>query len=188
MKKYIFIIIAGVLLICGAFFFFTKDNGPKETELTEVQKIITKELETDYPKTPREVVKLYNRIVECYYSEETDQKDISDEELKALSKQMLQLLDEEVLLANQEEEYYNFVLDEIKVFEVNDTYIVESTVCDSNDVQYVTDPNNGDKLAYVSTSYLMNSLEKIYQKFILREDEKGKWKILYYMKGEPWNE
>lgn len=188
MKKYIFIIIVGILLICGAFFFFTKDNRQKETELTEVQKIITKDLETDYPKTPREVIKLYNRIVKCYYSEEKELENISKEELKALSKQMLQLLDEEVLLANQDEEYYGFVLDDIKVFEANDTYIVESTVCDSNDVQYVTDPNNGDKLAYVPTSYLMNSLEKIYQKFILRENENGKWKILYYMKGEPWNE
>ena len=188
MKKYIFIIIAGVLLICGAFFFFTKDNGQKETELTEVQKIITKDLETDYPKTPREIVKLYNRIVECYYSEEKKREDISKEELKALSKQMLQLLDEEVLLANQEDEYYNFVLDEIKVFEANDTYIVESEVCGRNDVQEVIDPNNGDKLAYVGASYFMNTLETIYQKFILREDENGKWKILYYMKGEPWNE
>ena len=75
MKKYIFIIIAGVLLICGAFFFFTKDNGQKETELTEVQTIITKDLDANYPKTPREVVKLYNRIVKCYYSEEKESEE-----------------------------------------------------------------------------------------------------------------
>ena len=188
MKKYIFIIFVCVLLICGAFFFFTKDNGQKETELTEAQTIITKDLENDYPKTPRAVVQLYNRIVECYYSEETDEERISEEELKSLSNQMLQLLDEELLLLNQEEEYYSFILDDIKVYEANDTYIAESVVCDTNHIQYITDPNNGDKLAYVTSSYLMNTLEKISQQFILREDENGKWKILYYMKGEPWNE
>ncbi len=187
--KIIVIIAACVLLICGGFFFSMQEDGPSETELTEVQKLITKDLENDYPKTPREVVKLYNRIVECYYGTE-----LKKEELKDLSLQMRKLLDEELLLLeeNSEENYYNSVLSEVAYYEANEMYIVEANVCASNEVEFITDKDKGDKLAEVAVSYFIkkgqNDFFKTYQDFVLREDEDGRWKILHWKEGEAWNE
>ena len=56
--------------ICGSFYVVndkSKRANQKEKVLTEVQRIKTKDLDKNYPQTPREVVKLYNRIVKCYY-------------------------------------------------------------------------------------------------------------------------
>lgn len=186
--KVILIIAVCVCLICGGFYVFMQEDAQKETELTEVQKIITKNLENDYPKTPREVVKLYNRIVESYYETEME-----NEELKQLSQQMRKLLDEELLLVNTEEEYYNSVLSDIAYYEANKMYIVESDVCASNEVKFITDQSNGDSLAYVNASYFIKRGEdfaKTYQEFVLRKDEKGRWKILtfYSTEGESWDE
>ena len=186
-KSTITIIIICVLLICGGFYVFTQNDTQKETELTEVQKIITKDLENDYPKTPREVIKWYNRIVECYYDDDKE-----NEGLEELSLQMQKLLDEELLLVNGGEDYYNSLLTEVAYYESNEMYIVETDVCPTNQVKLITDKEKGDNLAYVTASYFLkignNDFSKTYQEFILREDEEGKWKILYMKKGEAWDE
>lgn len=187
--KSIVIIVLCVLLICGGFFFFMQEDEKSETELTEAQKIITKDLENDYPKTPREVVKLYNRIVKCYYG-----TDLENKELKDLSLQMRKLLDEELLLleANSEENYYNSVLSEVIYYKQNEMYIIEANVCASNEVKEITDKEKGQNLAEVAVSYFIKTGEKdflkTYQDFVLREDKDGKWKILHWKEGEAWNE
>ena len=58
-----------VAAILGGYYFFSqkhKSNVDSEN-LTEVQKLINKDLEKNYPETPREVIKLYNRIIKAYY-------------------------------------------------------------------------------------------------------------------------
>ena len=55
-----------ILLIVGVYYFFTtqrRTSVEDTVELTEIQKLITKNLDTNYPATPREVVKYYNRIL-----------------------------------------------------------------------------------------------------------------------------
>ena len=64
-------------------------------ELTEIQKLITKNLDTNYPATPREVVKYYNRILECFYDDT-----YTDDELESLADQARKLLDDELLENN----------------------------------------------------------------------------------------
>lgn len=59
-------------LVVGAYYYFTvqkRASVEDAVELTEVQKVITKDLDANYPATPREVVKYYNRIVKCFYNE-----------------------------------------------------------------------------------------------------------------------
>lgn len=84
MKKtgIVILTIALIAAICGSFYVVndkSKRANQKEKVLTEVQRITTKDLDKNYPQTPREVVKLYNRIVKCYYGMQ-----YSDEELDAL--------------------------------------------------------------------------------------------------------
>lgn len=187
--KYVIIAIACICVICTGFFFFSEDNKDNEKNLTEVEKVIVKDLENNYPKTPREVVKFYNRIVKCYYgSEEPTEKQLND-----LVDQMMYLMDEDLLLVNPRDTYYNSVVSDINQYKNQKKQLVSTDVCDTNDVKYVTDDKNGeaekDNLAYVDASYFINTDGKFaytYQQFVLRQDAQGKWKILtfYQIQGE----
>lgn len=185
--KYIIIAIACICLLCGGFYLFTNDNPTGEKELTEVEKIIVKDLDGSYPKTPREVIKFYNRIIECYYGN----TEVTDAQLEKLVDQMLCLLDEELRQVNPKDEYLRSVIADRAQYDREKKVVVNSDVCDSNDVQYIDDEKEGstevDKLAYVNTSYFINtdgSFAYTYQQFVLRQDDNGKWKILAFYEVE----
>ncbi len=189
--KLIIIGIACICLICVGFFFFSKDNATIEKELTEVEKLIVRDLEENYPKTPREVVKFYNRIVSCYYGGE-----IKKNELEKLADQMLLLLDDDLLLVNPRDEYINSVENDIAMYKRDNKRVVSTDVCDSNEVTYVNDEKEStsevDKLAYVDASYFSNVNGEFvysYQQFVLRQDEDGRWKILtfYEVEGDSFD-
>ena len=190
MKKIrlIIIAIACICLICGGYFLFSQNNTVSEENLTEVEKVLVKDLKKDYPKTPREVVKFYNRIVKCYYSEK-----LSDKEIEDMVDQMRYLLDEDLLMVNPRDEYYKSVVKDIEDYNSKNKRIVNTDVCDSNDVTYIDDVKDGenevDKLAYVNASYFINTdgqFANTYQQFVLRQDDDGRWKILtfYEVEGE----
>lgn len=190
MKKagYLIIAIACIALIVTGFYFSSRGNAQKEENLTETEKLIVKDLDKDYPKTPREVVKFYNRILGVYYGGEA-----TDEQIEKLVDQSIYLLDEDLLLANPRESYYKNVAADIEAYRSQNKKIVSSDVCSSNDVKYISDVKEGttekDELAYVNASYFVNTNGKFaytYQQFVLRRDEDGRWKILvfYEVEGE----
>lgn len=191
MKKVRVVVVAiiCVSLIVAYYYYLTTKNGNKaeETvELTEVDKLVTKDLEKDYPETPREVVKLYNRIISCYYKEE-----YTDEELYELGDQARALFDAELLENNPREQYFTDLKAEIAEYEENDKQITQSSVCGSSDVLYKT--VDGDECAYVTASYFIKegkNYSKTYQEYVLRKDEDGNWKILvfYQIEGDSSDE
>ena len=67
------------------------NKQPKSTEEEEVVKAsavdiaLERNLTTNYPSTPKEVVKYFGEITQCYYNETFE----SDEQLEALARQML---------------------------------------------------------------------------------------------------
>ena len=96
MKKVRIVIIAVVLvgLVCGGFYYMSSKKDvsvENKTELTTLDKLILKDLESNYPSTPRAVVKLYNQIITCYYSAE-----FKDDEFEKLVDQALLLFDDEI--------------------------------------------------------------------------------------------
>ncbi len=179
MKKttIIVIAIACIALICGGFYFVLSNGaGDSEKELTEVEKILTRDLDNNYPKTPREVIKLYNRILTCYYDSETESED-----LEKLVDQMMHLFDDELLLVNDKETYYASVLADVALFAEKEKVVVETDVCDSNDVKYVQDADKDDEIAYVTASYFVREsgeFYKDYQEHVLRKDADGRWKLV----------
>ncbi len=151
------------------------DSG-NEDELTEIQKVLVKDLEKDYPKTPREVVKFYNRIVACYHDEKT-----TEEQVGKLVDQMMLLFDEDMIAKNPRDVYYEAVVSDIESYKQNKKSITSMKVCDTNEVRYVTDDRNGDSLAFVDVDYFVNTDGQFTISYItigLREDEDGKWKIV----------
>lgn len=187
--KIVLIGIACICLICVGFFFFSKENATTEKELTEVEKLIVRDLEENYPKTPREVVKFYNKIILSYYG-----GTITDKELEKLADQMLLLLDADLLLVNPRDEYIQSIKMDVESYKQAKKRVVSADVCDSNEVTYINDEKEGtsevDKLAYVDTSYFINTNGEFaysYEQFVLRQDDDGRWKILtfYGIEGEP---
>lgn len=187
--KYVIIAIACISVICAGFFLFSQGNQENEKNLTEIEKVIVKDLDNNYPKTPREVVKFYNRIVKCYYGSELP----TEKQVEGLVDQMLCIMDEDLLLVNPRDTYYNSVINDINLYKRDKKQLVSTDVCDTNDVKYVTDEKNDegekDNLAYVDASYFINTDGKFaytYQRFVLRQDAEGKWKILafYQIEGD----
>lgn len=185
MKKTRIVILAIVIVatICTAFYIVnnnSKKESAKEAELTEIQKITTRNMEKDYPATPREVIKFYNRIIKCYYG-----RQYSDDELEQLADQALSMFDDDLLKKNEKESYIESVKSDAAQYEEDNKSISQTDVCDSNDVKYMTD--NGDDIAYVTASYFIkngSSYTKTYQEYVLRKDDDGDWKILTFYKIE----
>ena len=189
MKKAKFIIIGLVCicLICFGFYSFTKDRETLEKDLTEVEKLIVKDLDKNYPKTPREVVKFYMKINRCFYGEK-----LSDEQVNELVDQTLLLLDEDLRGENPRDTFYDSIVSEMEDAQSNNLTIVSVDVCDTNEVKYIDDKKGDgtvDKLAYVKADYFINSdgaFVYSYQEFVLRQDDDGRWKIItfYDIEGE----
>lgn len=173
-----------VALVCGAFYFVkvrSQDNlANGKDNLTEVQRIITKNLTENYPATPREVVKLYNRIITAYYKE-----DYTDQELEQMADQVLLLFDEKLLEVNPRETYLAYLRADIADYANRARYIADARVCDTSEVKYVSDGD--DSLAYVTASYFVrekNEYTRTYQQYVLRKDGDGNWKILGFYQIE----
>ncbi|MCR5677303.1 MAG: hypothetical protein K6G13_04650 [Agathobacter sp.] len=181
------IVVAAILIVAvlvGGFYFTVKrsrvPSKSQQQALTEVEKINTKDLERDYPSTPREVVKFYNRIITAYYFEK-----ISDEELKKMTSQAYVLFDAQLQDNNPSEIYLQSVKAEIAEYKSASKTISHADVCDSNDVRYLTDGN--DKIAYVKASYFMkegSDFSRTHEMYILRKDADGFWRILGYYQIE----
>lgn len=185
MKKVRIVIIAVVLvgLVCGGFYYMSSKKDvsvENKTELTTLDKLILKDLESNYPSTPRAVVKLYNQIITCYYSAE-----FKDDEFEKLVDQALFLFDDELKAKNPKDEYMKTLSNEIEEYKTKNKTISQTAVCSSNDVLYRND--NGDEIAYVNASYFIKEGKdhvKTYEQYVLRKDEKGNWKILGYYEIE----
>ncbi len=191
MKKVRVVVVAivCVTLIVAYYYYLTTKGGKGaegSTELTEIDKIVTRDLENNYPETPREVVKLYNRIITCYYGGEWE-----EEELYQLGDQARALFDEELLENNPRDKYFLALESEIAEYKEKKKEIVSSDVCSSSDVLEKT--VDGDECAYVTASYFMKEgkdYSKTFQEYVLRKDEDGNWKILvfYQIEGNSSNE
>lgn len=183
-KKHIILIgIVCVALLVGGYAVWTNQNGnitSEDVELTKVQQLITKDLSKNYPATPREVVKIYNEIITCFYNET-----YTEEELDTLVDMTLLLMDEELAANNPKEDYLQNVREEINDFKEAERIIVSYTLESSNEIEFGT--IDGRECANVQMSYFIkekNSYSKTYQQYLLRKDDDGKWKILGFEKIE----
>lgn len=172
------IICAG--LVVGYYYYLSHRNDTNTTEdatkVTEVDKILQKDFDEQYPTSPREVVKWYNRIITAYYGEE-----YTDEQLEGMADQARKLLDDELLQYNPKDTYLENLKKDIDNYKTLNKKIVQSSVSDSNDITYAT--VKGASCAYVNAYYFSkegSNYSRTYQEFVLRKDSKGKWKILTF--------
>lgn len=166
------------LVIVMSYFALTKKEEDKNSQLTveaatEVSILMDKDLEKEYPASVREVVKLYLRIITCYYNE-----DLSEEQLVALVDQQRALFDKELLDNNKYGDFMKRLESEIASYKSSKTTVINYQINSNQSVQKWW--NNDRECASVMVVINMNakSLNQVYEKFILRRDDNGRWKIL----------
>ena len=101
-------------------------------------------MEKSYPKTAREVVKFYNRILKCYYSQEYTQ-----EQLVQIAQQARLLMDEELRENNPQDVYLEAVKMDISAYKKEGKKIANMSVDRTNEVEY--DTKKGKDYDYVDS-------------------------------------
>lgn len=183
MKKYLKMVTTVVMiitLIVGCYYYMAH-RKPKaaedDVEVTQLHEVLSKKLDSAYPPTPREVVKFYNRIIECAYGDDYDAAQFQE-----LTAQARKLMDEELLENNPQDSYRLQLQKEVASYKEASRQILQTRVCASDEVKF--DEIKGRKCAYVQAVYFMregkNDFLKTYQSYLLRQDGDGHWKILAY--------
>ncbi|MBQ8970259.1 MAG: hypothetical protein IJ073_02965 [Lachnospiraceae bacterium] len=180
------VIILGVLsaLIIGVFAFLANRRSPaslNETpKLSAVQQLLARNLNSSYPPTPKEVVKLYSEYTRCFYSET-----YTDEELEALAIKSRELLDDE-LVANQTDAQFLLSLKEdIEKWKSEGRSISSYSIASAADVEY--DTFDGYEWARLSCYYSMRvgtNILPVREVFLLRKDFEGHWRIVGWEMGD----
>ena len=167
-------------LVVGYYFYLShrsvSADEQKVSEQTELEKVISRDLAAKYPQTPREVIKFYNRILKLYYDSNT-----KDAEIEMLCDQAMMLFDSDLIQQNPRDVYVASVRSDISTFHARNKKMVTTDVCDTSDVVYKK--MGGNDMAYVLAYYFVSEgsdYQQTYQKYALRKDKSGNYKILAF--------
>lgn len=173
----IVVVLAAVILAC--YYYLGHRTKRQEVEeaavATVVQSVLMRDLEHNYPPTPKEVVKYYAEITECFYNET-----YSDEELVQLANKIQMLYDAELVANKTQEQYLEDLRNDIAEMKGKQLVIASYEVSASTDVEEFTQDGYSCARLYC-TFYLRQpgngSRVPSLERFILRKDEDGHWKI-----------
>lgn len=175
----ILILLFAALAFAGIFFRLNnkQQGGSEEEEVvaaTPIEIALERNLNTNYPGTPKEVVKYFSEITQCYYNETFD----DDEQLEALACQMLKLYDDELVSYKSYEDYMFDLKSDINFYNENGYKISSYAPSQSTDVVFFTE--DGFEWARLWCAYTIKSgkyYKTINEVFVLRKDDKSHWRI-----------
>lgn len=172
-------ILVMVVLALGVLaYFYVINNRIKQVEddvkkITPVQELLVQDLSTNYPNTPKEVVKLYSEITRCFYGEE-----YTEEELVKLAKMSRELFDDELVANQDEDSYIRSLRAEVALYRQQNRVISSFSVASSADVEYYH--YEDDEWAQLIAMYSIRTSGKVEpskERYLLRKDDNGHWKI-----------
>lgn len=144
---------------------------------TTVGQLLAVDMDLNYPANPRDVVVLYSRIIKAFYGEK-----YTDEQLIGLAQHARATFDEELLNYNDFDEYMERLKEEIGVYASKKRVIVDYIIERASDNEFLID--DGVNYAKVKALYYTKEgdsvREKVYEQYTLRQDEDGRWKIVYW--------
>ncbi len=173
-------------LVVGYYFYLSNGSNKADPEpvdaeiMTMSQKVLSRNLESNYPPSPREVVKYFSEITQCFYNEEH-----TDEELKDLALKMRGIYDDELVANQTEEEYLDLLNKDVNEYKSNGRSISGYSPSSSMDVEYFSEDGYEWARLYCIYDVKQNSL--IYKTtlcFILRKDENSHYKIYGWEKQD----
>lgn len=171
------IIIVVLVALIGGYYFYLSNHQKteEETVVTAVQDVLLKNLDTNYPPTPKEVVKYYSDITKCLYNE-----NYTNEQFEQMADKLLALYDDELAENNPRDQYLKDLKSDVDEFLKKGYSIVSYSTSTSTDVEEYT--YEGRKCANLYCIYSIKSgaeYKSSKQIFVLRKDtETGHWKIL----------
>ena len=180
------LVVMAVIAAAVFFGYYQMTSNPKEEEVlvakTEVDKLIQKDMENNYPGTPREVLKFHGRITQCIYNE-----DLKKNQLEELLEQARKLYDDELLELNPWDEHLAALMADIKDYKENERTIMSYTVQNSSQIK--THKVDGQEYAITYLLFILSDkttpLTKSCEKFMLRRDAEGEWKIVGWELADP---
>ncbi len=178
--KTVIIVVILAVIILGYYYYMghrtRKQIAEEPVVATMVQSLLMRDLEHNYPPTPKEVVKYYAEITECFYNET-----YSEEELVQLANKIQQLYDAELVANKTQEQYMQDLREDIVEMKGDQLSIASYEVSASTDVEYFDQGEYSCARLYC-TFYLRrtgnSSRVASLEGCLLRKDEDGHWKIL----------
>lgn len=173
-------LIIGIVLMClvlGYYFYLSQkakaDRQEEMVKVSAVQEVLLRNLETNYPPTPREVIKTYCNIAQCLHNET-----YSDEEFQQLAYKIEMLYDEELIANNRQEQYLLDLKSDIEEFSSQGIVISSYQYTSSTDVEEFKQDGYSWARLYVTFNLRKGTqLTSTREIFLLRKDEAGHWKI-----------
>ena len=150
-----------------------QQKEPPIKEMTVAQELISRNLETNYPPTPKEVVRFYSDITKCFYNEE-----YSDGELEQLADKARQLYDGELAANNEWGQYMIELKSDIEAYKEKSIRVSNYVIPASTDVFYFEE--DGFEFARLYCTYTLSNgsiKQQVEEVFLLRKDENKHWKI-----------
>ena len=145
-----------------------------DVQATAVQKVLMRDLERNYPPSPKEVVKYFAEITKCFYNE-----DYTQDELNQLAEKIQGIYDAELIENKSQEDYLNDLSSEIADMKQMNYTISSYVLSASVDVEEFTE--NGYSCARLYCTFNVkqgsNGTVPSVEQFVLRKDENGHWKI-----------
>lgn len=186
MTKITIFLIFLIVLVVGYYSYLSGKNRTEQQEavMSEVDTALARDLNNNYPATPKEVIKYYNDLIRCFYNE-----DCTNEELQELGRKSLQLFDEELQENNEEDTYLIRLQGEVKNYKDNKRKITSVSLANSTNVDYYT--ADGYSFARISCGYGMTENGKKTSTmlvYLLRRDENRKWKIYGWETADKLND
>ena len=171
-------------VVIGIYFAITrgKNTDTKEipAETSEADALIKKDLDWEYPATPREVLKLYCRITKCLYND-----DLTDEQIKKLVSQVRNLYSFDLLENNAEDEQIAFIKGDRVEYKKDKKTIFSFAIDSANNIEYID--TKAGKTAVIKMYFTLKAganMERSFEEFSLIRQDDGKWKIAAWRQSE----
>ena len=174
--KRIVILILLAAVVVGGFAMLAFRNKPDTATpntLTPVEEVLSRNLDNNYPTTPKEVLKYYSEITRCFYSE-----NYTPEQLAQMAQQSRRLLDDQLRAQQNDEDYLNDLKTSIDIFKSQDRHISSYSISGATDIDYYR--YEGADWAKAFCLFTVRDGKRMVatqEEFLLRKDPKGHWKI-----------
>ncbi len=168
-----------IVLACVLLFVFfrlsedSKKRSEQPKEQTELEKLMNYDMDENYPKTVRDVIKLYARYLKITYNEE-----LSDEEIEALNKKMRQLYADKLNEYNDEKSQLLALKTEIATYREDKITMSGYIMSEASQIIYETINDIEYAKIYVTINMKVKaSSASKSEEFVLEKDSEGRWKI-----------
>ena len=173
-------------LVLGYFYYLSVRKGGDESdevEICPVQEGLLRNLDKSYPPSPREVLKYYGQLVQCFYGEE-----YTEEEFEQLAAKVMELYDDELAGNQTPEQYLENLRWDVDQWKEKETKVSSYSLPSSTDVDFFTE----DGYSWARLYFGMNlrkgtQLDVINAVYLLRKDDQGHWKIYGWKLEEDLN-